>query len=636
MTSHLERAPRTSPEAALTQPETYLTRDWGGENVFHVFPPTFVEDRAEGIEHSGVGSILGIRNRLDWMLQSGITTIWLGPIYESPGELPGRDGPYDISDHMKINPKLGTMEEFQELLAEAHARDIRVIIDLVPNHTSDEDERFKASSDPEHPQHEEFEKYYYWCDSVKGTLPEGIVGGDRLEGLPEGMTVPNNWTSIFSGPLLDELLEQYNGEIPDTVTIPALTAWVWHKGYQKLYLAEFTKGQPTLNWSHEPVREAFKDVIRFYLDMGVDGFRVDVMNHIGKNTALVDEKLAPIGTAIGEYTPGVKNPHDGWGQTELVSHYPELGDYSMDFVSVLDEEPYRDRNIRFVFEDWIAALNGDTRLDNLRPDKANVFNFEMLLNTDRAHWVAPHIGKIVRKYYERMQSLPGAVPNQVTGNHDVLPLRARLESAMAARAAQVMLGALPGAYYVWQADMMGRPNMIVPEELQRDGKIGGRDGTRILIAWNDKENGGFSHAAPEDLWLPSVDEKIYRSDNLELQARDPNSPYRLMRDVLQRRQADPALHEGEMRILHTDNDAKVFAFARHVSEDHVPDDPRRQVISITNFSPDTVSVSVLDAQQMRGRVTLSSSGHRRDGEIVDLERPIILLPDESCLIDSVA
>lgn len=165
-----------------------------------------------------------------------------------------------------------------------------------------------------------------WHDPVEGDLPEGIVADDRLEGLPDG------------------------------VNIPAVTAWVWSKKRKQFYLAEFMKEQPSLNWQNAQVREEIKDVVRFWLDMGVDSFRVDVVNHIGKDPELKNEEPAPVGTKLGQYNLGVTNPHDQNKQERLVSHWPQLGVYVKELISVLDEEPYKGRNARYVFEDWTTVL----------------------------------------------------------------------------------------------------------------------------------------------------------------------------------------------------------------------------------------------------------------------------------------
>lgn len=604
-----------------TAAETYLTRDWN-ENVLHVYPRTFNEERPAGEAHTGTGSILGIIKKLDWIKETGFTAIWLGPIYDSPG----LDGNYDIADYYKVNPELGTLEDVQRLIREAHERDIRVIFDLVPNHTSDQSEWFKASSDPDHPDYGRFKDYYIWRNPVEGELPPEIVGEDRLVGLPDGLTVPNNWTSIFSLPQIDKTREQYGGEIPEGTTIPAVTAWVWNQKRRQFYLAEFMKEQPTLDWGNPAVRDEIKNVVRFWLDQGVDSFRVDVMNHIGKDVEQRDELPAAVGTEIGQYQPGVTNPHDQWKQERMVSHWPELGAYSQELLSVLDEPAYRDKNIRLVFEDWMSALGDDKRLDSLKPDKANVFNFEMLLHTNREHWNGPEIRRVIEKYYARLETMAGAVPNQVTGNHDVDTLRTRLGSSHTARAAQMMLAALPGALYMWQGDTMGRPNVRMPNELQRDKDIGKRDGERVPMQWNNEKNGGFSEA--DDLWLPAVDAEVNQKDNLELQARDARSPYRLVQRSLWRRAKDEALRRGGIRMLHTDN-PDVLAFARPD-----PDNSRRQILSVTNLSANTTTVSVLDAFQAGGLVELSATG-LKEGEVIDLTKPLELASDESYLISSV-
>ena len=361
-------------------PNSYHSRPWQ-ENVLHIYPRTFNEGRPEGESHRGVGSLRGITEKLEWMKETGVTAVWLGPIYASPG----LDGNYDVSDYYAINPELGTMRDAEELIAQAHEKNIRVMFDLVPNHTSNESEWFKASSDPTHEQHEIYKDYYIWRDPVPGELPEYIVAEDRLSGLPEGLTVPNNWSSIFSTPQIEKARKRGDAD----TEIPAVTAWVWNIQRQQFYLAEFMKEQPSLNWQNPAVREELKDVVRFWLDKGVDSFRVDVINHIGKDPNFSNEVLAPIGTAIGEYTPGETNPHDRWRQEKLVSHWPELGKYALELLSVTDEPAYKDKNIRFVFEDWMSALADDGRLDALRPKKQRSLILKCFLiqtvNTGRRH-----------------------------------------------------------------------------------------------------------------------------------------------------------------------------------------------------------------------------------------------------------
>lgn len=458
-------------------------------------------------------------------------------------------------------------------------------------------------------------------------MPENIVGEDRPEGLPDGYTVPNNWTSIFSTPQIDKVKELHGGMVPDDAEIPAVTAWVWNSKRQQFYLAEFMKEQPSLNWAFQTVRDEIKDVVRFWLDKGVDSFRVDVINHIGTDPEFKDEEIAERGAKIGQYNKGHTNPHDQWKQERLVSHWPELGHYVKDLISVLDEEKYKNKNIRFVFEDWMSALGSDDRMNKLSPNKGTVFKFRTLLHTNRENWNAETFWRLIHDYYEEIFALDGSVPNQVTGNHDVDALRTRLGSVAAARAAIAMLGSLPGSLYVWQGGLAGRPNIIVPPERQKDGDIGQRDGERVPLAWDDSINGGFSRADPDALWLPAVDSKIYKSDNLAVQALDPNSPYNMVKNFLRLRKYDPELRSGGLRMLHTDSN--VLAFQRTD-----PNDPRRVLDTIVNMTPNTVEVSVFRASHALGRVAFSSSTERGYSEIVDLSGKIILPPDEALILES--
>ena len=196
------------------------------------------------------------------------------------------------------------------------------------------------------------------------------------------------------------------------------------------------------------------------------------------------------------------------------------------------------------------------------------------------------------------------------------------------RAAYVVLASLPGTFYTWQGDVLGRPNIDMPDALKKDGDIGGRDGERVPMQWDASYNGGFSDAPFEELWLPTVDANVYRGDNVAAQQQDATSPYRLLKKKLTLRRDDPALHNGELRMLHTENDA-VLAFARSD-----PNNTRRQIISVVNFSPNTTTVYIPDVHMNRGRVLLSSTTGRGSNVTVDITRPIQLEPDTAYLIES--
>lgn len=620
-------------EVYSSAPElTYQTRDWNGENVVHIYPNSFKDNHPEDDKYAGYGSLSGITEKLDFLKDTGATCLWLGPIFESPG----RDGNYDTQDYYKINEKLGTLDDFKQLIDEAHKRDIRIMLDMVFNHVSEEHEWFKAATDPDHPDHHKYFDYFIWKDAVDGELPENIVGEDRLEGLPDGKTVPNNWTSIFSTPQIDKVKEEHDGEVSDGVEVPAVTAWVWHPVIRKFYLADFGKFQPDLNWENEAVQNEMLQVERFWLDLGADGFRFDVINHLGKDPEFRDEKLATTAEEGGRYKNGETNPHDRWEQERMVSYWDTLKPRVLKIMSVLNEPDYASRNIRFILEDWMSALSSDDKLTELQPELANVFNFAELLQTNRQDWRAVQHQDLNNKYYTHMETLDGSVPNQVTGNHDTASLRKRLGSLLTARAATIMLGSMPGAWFIWQGDLLLQPDAIIPKELQRDGDIGGRDGVRLPLRWDSSKNGGFSQADPSKLWLPTFDKEYYdeqypTADNFELQMRDPLSPYRLIKSLFAQRRRDAALHSGAYVPLHADN-IEVVSFARLD-----PQDTRRQVITLVNFTQNTTDVYVPDVGMSRGSVVLSSTrGHERGDRLVDFSKPVRLAPDEAVLVQSVS
>jgi len=599
---------------------------WQGRSVYQVYPNTFNEVRPEGAEHIGRGSILGIVEKLDYLNELGIKAIWISPFYESPL----KDGGYDISNATNVDPSLGSLEDIDLLLKSSHERDIRVLFDLVPNHTSDQHEWFRQSCEDPEGEHGET---YIWADPkprLPGdpALPLNIVAGDRLNGMPSHYTVPNNWSSIFSIPEREKLKDQYGGTIPDDVEVPARTAWVWHTGRQQFYLAEFTKEQPSLNWNNPAVRENIKNVMRFWLDKGVDGFRVDVMNHIGKDPTLTDEQFV----SADQYDKNRDNPHDQWEQKRLVSYAPLLDTYARELIEVLDEYPEIDG--RLVLEDWITALSdAPNSLSRIRPDRATVFNFERLLHTNRNDWAASAHKALLDTYYESFEdpALAGSIPNQVDSNHDVDRVATRLGREAALVAAVIKL-CLPGTPYIYQGEEGGLgniPDAFIPPERRKDSDLGLRDGERTPIPWNNSKNNGFSNADPTHLWLPGTD--IHKRWNLEDQAKDARSPYWLFRALLQTRNSSPELLKGAYLPLRTDHH-NVLAFGRALPQE------RTQYTVLANFSAETTRVAAIDTRYNLGRVVLSSiQGHasqRIDEEVRLHDNPVILNPNEALLLRS--
>lgn len=578
----MELLERSLPSGEERAPE----ETWRGRVVYQVYPNTFHEVRPPGQEHTGRGSILGVIERLDYLKELGIGAIWLSPFYKSPMI----DGGYDIADHTAVDPGLGTVEDIELLIQEAHKRDIKLLCDLVPNHTSDQHEWFQQSlQSPEG----EYGDFYIWKNAREilpgePALPHNIVGDERLGGLPDGYTVPNNWSSIFSEPERVKLQEQYGGKIPDDIEVPARTAWVWSTERQQFYLAEFAKEQPSLNWQNPKVREAMGDVMRFWLDKGIDGFRVDVVNHIGKDPEFRDEILDE------SYDKNNHNPHDQWKQERLVSYWPTLEGYVREIIGVLDDYP----GTRLVLEDWITALSGgEDRLSQLRPDKAVVFNFARLLQTNRESWDAHTHKKLLDGYYKVAEFVKWG--NQVDSNHDVDRVVTRL-GVRAARVAALIKFALPGNPYVFQGEEAGLENLSythIPPQRRKDDDLGLRDGERSPIPWSNSPNAGFSHASEAELWLPITPD--YPQVNIADQKRDPRSFYGLYRAAIAERNHASELRYGGYNPMETDH-LNVLAFGRAL------DDGREQYTVAANLSNERTTFGILNPRQGLAKVALSS------------------------------
>jgi alpha-glucosidase len=597
---------------------------WMGRAIYEIYPRTFFDSNGDG-----VGDIAGITAKLPYLKDTGFRAVWLTPFYPHGGV----DGGYDIRDHKGVGPQFGTIEDMKRLIEQAHKLDIKVIVDFVPNHTSDKHPWFKQSCEgPDGP----FSDYYIWVDPKKRgpndlEMPDNIVAEDRLAGMPKEYTVPNNWTSIFSIPEREKLKEQYGGTIPKGVKVPAVTAWVWHPGRQQFYLAEFTKEQPSLKWANPAVRKAQTDVLHFWLGNGVDGSRFDVLNHIGKDPEFTDEELVP----EGRFDPNNDNPHDQWTQKHMVSHEPSLELYVPQILAVADKYP--DRSIRFTHEDWIVALNGGINADNLsrlRPELGTAFNFARLLQTNKEGWKAAIHKRLLDTYHMAFITDPdlfGGVPNEVVSNHDVDRVVTRL-GWPASRAAALIMLTTPGTPCVYQGEEGGFPNVSyedIPPHMRKDEGIGLRDGERCPMMWNRGKNAGFSDAPEDILWLP-VDPN-HPELNLEDQAKDPRSFYSLYRALLHMRNSSIELSHSGYNPMETDHE-DVLAFGRPHPEEH------RQYITLANFSETEVEVAILNPQQNQARIAISSETVLTEdrSKIIRLDQGRIRLrPYEALLLEPV-
>jgi alpha-glucosidase len=448
---------------------------WWRDGIFYQVYPRSLQDS----NGDGIGDINGIMARLAYFETLGIDAIWLSPIFPSPMA----DFGYDVSDYTGVDPIFGTMADFDALLLAAHARGLKVILDLVPNHTSDQHPWFiESRSSRDNPKRD----WYLWREP-------------RADG-----TAPNNWMSEFGG-----------------------SAWAYDSGTRQYYYHAFLAQQPDLNWRNPQVRDAIYDAMRFWLRKGVDGFRVDVIWHLIKDDQFRDNPPNP------DFRAG-RPPHEA-----LLSLYsadrPEVLDVVAEMRRVVDEFEARVLigEIYLPFNRLVAYYGKDLSGAHLP------FNFALL----SAPWHARNIAKLIDDY-ER--ALPvGAWPNWVLGNHDRPRVASRVGQAQA-RVAAMLLLTLRGTPTMYYGDEIGMHQVAIAPEEVRDpfeknvpGIGVGRDGCRTPMQWDASAQSGFTTGVP---WLPLAEDAVH--ENVENLAADAHSLLNLYRALIDLRKATPQLVAG--------------------------------------------------------------------------------------------
>lgn len=468
------------------------TRPWWERGVvYQIYPRSFQDSDGDG-----VGDLAGIEARLDHVVALGVDAIWLSPIFPSPM----KDFGYDVADYCGIEPMFGDLAAFDRLLAAVHARGLKLILDFVPNHSSDQHPWFVESrSSRDNPKRD----WYIWRDAK-----------------PDG-SAPNNWISDFGG-----------------------TAWEWDAATGQYYLHAFLKEQPDLNWRNPELRAAMLDVLRFWMDRGVDGFRIDVLWHIVKAEHFGDNPLNP------DWTPE-RTERDKVFQLHSTDQ-PEAHALSADFRELA--ESYGERVLIgeiFLPNDRHARWYG---LPN-RPQVHLPFNFQLIENG----WDARTLARVIREYEA---SLPDfGWPNWVIGSHDAPRIAARIGERQA-RVAAMLLLTLRGTPTLYQGDELGIGEVPIPPDRIRDPQHLrqphldiGRDRSRTPVPWDDTPFAGFSTTEP---WLPLNSD--WRTRNVAAQEGDPRSMLTLYRQLLALRRAEPALAIGSFRLL--DAPEGVLAYQR--------------------------------------------------------------------------
>ncbi len=450
---------------------------WQRGVVYQIYPRSFQDSDGDG-----VGDLPGVLSRLDHLAALGVDAVWISPIYPSPMA----DFGYDVSDYTGVDPAFGSLDDFDRLVSAAHARGLRVILDYVPNHSSDRHPWFAESrSSRANPKR----AWYVWRDPAPGGGP------------------PNNWLSEFGGP-----------------------AWTFDAATGQFYYHAYLPEQPDLNWREPAVREAMLGALRFWLDRGVDGFRVDAIHHLFEDHDLRDNPPNP------DWRPGM-SPARRVVRTRTMD-LPEVHGAVAAMRRVSDGYP-GDRVLigeAYLPIDRLMAYYGADLSGFQLP-----FNFHLLSTPWRARDVAALAGR-----YEAALP-PGAWPNWVLGNHDRSRVASRLGPAQA-RVAAMLLLTLRGTPTIYQGDEIGMADVPIPPDRVQDpwernvpGLGLGRDPVRTPMQWDAGPNAGFAREGAEP-WLPLAPDCA--AVNVAAQAADPRSMLSLHRALLALRRAEPALSVG--------------------------------------------------------------------------------------------
>ncbi len=506
---------------------------WRGAVIYQIYPRSFADSNGDGI-----GDLRGICSKLDYVAGLGVDAIWISPFFRSPM----RDFGYDISDYRQVDPMFGNLEDFDRLVREAHARGLRVLIDQVLSHNSDEHPWFQESrSDRSNDKAD----WYVWADP-------------RADGTP-----PNNWLSIFGG-----------------------SAWQWEPRRCQYYLHNFLVSQPDLNFHQPQVRARMLEEMEFWLKRGVDGFRLDAINFCFHDAALRDNPPKPPEQRVGRGF-AIDNPYAA--QRHIYDNTrPENLAFLESVRALMDRYPGTVTLGEISSEDSLATVAEYTAGQRLHM----AYSFELLTETFSTRQVRQVVEAAIA-------ADPEALPCWAIGNHDVARVASRWANgnphASRARLLNALLFSLPGSVCSYQGEELGLTQVDLPREALQDPygiafwpTFKGRDGCRTPMPWSDQEHSaGFSHGRP---WLPVPDE--HRAQAVERQQSAPGSVLESYRSFLRWRREQPALRLGRIRFL--DTPAETLCFLREHED--------QRLLACFNFDtvPCTIPLGGLAVEALAG------------------------------------
>jgi len=499
---------------------------WQKSVVYQVYPRSFQDSN-----HDGMGDLNGITSRLDYIKDLGVDVIWLNPVYASPGV----DNGYDISDYQAINPELGSMADFERLLAKAHQLGLKIMMDLVVNHTSDQHNWFVESRKSTENAHRD---YYIWRDPVDGHAP-------------------NNWGAAFSGP-----------------------AWTYDEATKQYYLHLFAPEQPDLNWENSEMRQSVYDMMNWWSDRGVDGFRMDVISLISKPAGLPD---------------GPKSEGAMYGNSGLVSNGPHVHEY----LKEMNQQVMKKQDLITVGETPGVDIENALKYSNLNNDELNmVFQFEHMgldsntnpalgkwdsrktnlvdLKNNLTKWQVGLYGKAWNSLYWNNHDQPRAVSRF---GDDSEAYRVRSAKMLA-----LVLHMLQGTPYIYEGEELGMTNAnfnslsdyrdlesinayheLVDDEQLVDGdtmlaylRVHSRDNARTPMQWSTEANGGFSDHEP---WLAA--NPNYKEINAAAELNDDHSVLAFYKELIRLRHTLDVITDGRYeQVPGTEQNESVYAYTR--------------------------------------------------------------------------
>ncbi|MFA0440848.1 alpha-glucosidase [Vibrio sp. 10N.222.51.C12] len=527
---------------------------WHDSVVYQIYPRSFCDSNGDGI-----GDLNGIRSKLDYLAQLGIDVIWLSPVYQSPMD----DNGYDISDYQAIAPEFGTMEDMDALLQEAKARGIRIVMDLVVNHTSDEHEWFKQAC---RSKASPYRDYYVWRDAN------------------EDGSAPSEMDSIFGG-----------------------SAWQWHEQTQQYYLHMFSKKQPDLNWENPRVHQEVHAMMNWWIDKGIGGFRLDVIDLIGKE---IDKGITGNGPRLHPLLQAMN--HATFGDKDLLT-VGETWDATPDIAKLYSGEDREELSMVFQFEHITLTWNQG---DKWSPLPLDLPAFKQVLTK----WQLALKDTGWNSLFWNNHDLPRAVSKY---GHEG---EYRIKSA---QMLATVLHCLKGTPYIYQGEEIGMTNVkfnsldqyrdieslnfykvktesgVSHEEMMRALHENSRDNARTPMQWTDQPHAGFTSGTP---WIEVNPNFV--DVNVQADSQRDVSIYQHYRSLIQMRREHPVIVHGDFVPLLPDND-KVFTYLRR--------DGEQTLIVVANFSAETVAIDLAAEPQLRTLALGEMLSHNQEVRFTSLE-----------------